>query len=227
MNKVPLRCAGTLKNIRSVQRLYNRPETSFIKRQTANGMATKTGDDENDSKLVCEASLPNNSWSDKTKKLYNELVDLCKDGKWEKITSFKNFTSDARLYTRCVAEEGKLFEYAMFFNREEQKLRAVVQFGPWLQGPKGAVHGGAIATIFDSAGGVLAYQLGYRCVTVNLNVNFHGFLPLHSTAECIAWITKKEGRKIFIKAEMRNIDDGTLYDSFTALFLEVRETSKV
>lgn len=37
-----------------------------------------------------------------------------------------------------------------------------------------AVHGGAIATMFDSVGGVLAYQLGYRCVTVNLNVNFHG-----------------------------------------------------
>ena len=37
-----------------------------------------------------------------------------------------------------------------------------------------AVHGGAIATVFDSVGGVLTYQLGYRCVTVNLNVNFHG-----------------------------------------------------
>lgn len=40
--------------------------------------------------------------------------------------------------------------------------------------PFRAVHGGAIATMFDSVGGVLTYNLGYRCVTVNLNVNFHG-----------------------------------------------------
>ena len=39
-----------------------------------------------------------------------------------------------------------------------------------------AVHGGAIATMFDSISGVLTYQLGYRCVTANLNVNFHGYV---------------------------------------------------
>ena len=48
-----------------------------------------------------------------------------------------------------------------------------------------AVHGGAIATIFDSAGGVLAYQLGYRCVTVNLNVNFHGQVHFLSVKFCL------------------------------------------
>ena len=81
--------------------------------------------------------MPNETWTEKTKKLYNDLMDLCKDGKWEKVTSFQNFTADERLFVRAVEEKGKMFEYAMFLNREEERMRAVVQFGPWLQGPKG------------------------------------------------------------------------------------------
>ena len=87
--------------------------------------------------LIREASIPNETWTEKTKKLYNELMELCNDGKWEKIVSFQNFTRNERLFLRAIEEKGKMFEYAMFLNREEQKIRAVVQFGPWLQGPKG------------------------------------------------------------------------------------------
>ena len=175
--------------------------------------------------LIKEVSLPNPTWTDKTRKLYDELMDLCKDGQWEKVISYQNNTGTERLFVRAVEAEGKMFEYAMFLNRKEQRLRAVVQFGPWLQGPKGAVHGGAIATMFDSVGGVLAYQLGYRCVTVNLNVSFHGFLPLHTTAECVAWLTKKEGRKIYIDAELRSLDGKTIFDRCSALWLQVAADS--
>jgi len=183
-----------------------------------------------DASLLREASVPNETWTEKTKKLYNDLMDLCKDGKWEKVTSFQNFTADERLFVRAVEEKGKMFEYAMFLNREEERMRAVVQFGPWLQGPKGAVHGGAIATVFDSVGGVLTYQLGYRCVTVNLNVNFHGFLPLYTTAECTACVTKKEGRKVFVESELKSVDGKTVFDKCSALWLRMgapeSETSK-
>lgn len=87
--------------------------------------------------LIKEVSLPNPTWADKTRKLYDELMDLCKDGKWEKVISYQNNTASERLFVRAVEAEGKMFEYAMFLNRKEQRLRAVVQFGPWLQGPKG------------------------------------------------------------------------------------------
>ena len=193
------------------------------RRSMAHTKYKEKGDEK--SNLIKEVSLPNPTWADKTRKLYDELMDLCKDGQWEKIISYQNNTGTERLFVRAVEAEGKMFEYAMFLNRKEQRLRAVVQFGPWLQGPKGAVHGGAIATMFDSAGGVLAYQLGYRCVTVNLNVNFHGFLPLHTTAECVAWLTKKEGRKIYIDAELRSLDGKTIFDRCSALWLQVAADS--
>lgn len=100
-------------------------------------MSTKANNASEEEELIKEASLPNETWTEKTKKLYNELTDLCKDGQWEKVKSFQNFTANERLFLRAVEEKGKMFEYAMFLNKEEQRIRAVVQFGPWLQGPKG------------------------------------------------------------------------------------------
>ena len=87
--------------------------------------------------LVWEASVPNESWTEKTRKLYDDLMDQCKDGEWEKVISFQNFSAKERLFVRAVEEKGKMFEYAMFLNRKEERIKAVMQFGPWLQGPKG------------------------------------------------------------------------------------------
>ena len=100
-------------------------------------MSSSSSDATSQECLLKEASVPNKSWTEKTLKLYNELMDLCKDGKWEKVTSFQNFTGNERLFVRAIPAEGKMFEYAMFLNRSEERMRAVVQFGPWLQGPKG------------------------------------------------------------------------------------------
>ena len=90
-----------------------------------------------DQRLITEASVPNISWSAKMLERYNELMELCNDGKWKKIISYKNFSREERLFVRAVDEPGKQFEYAMFFNEEEKCIRAVIQFGPWVQGPKG------------------------------------------------------------------------------------------
>lgn len=101
-------------------------------------MSSSSADNVDENELIREASIPNETWTEKTKTLYNEFMDLSKDGgNWEKVTSFQNLTANERLFVRAVEEKGKMFEYAMFLNREEQRIRAVVQFGPWLQGPKG------------------------------------------------------------------------------------------
>ncbi len=99
--------------------------------------AGNKGQKSDDKHLVTEASLPNDAWSEKSLQVYNEYMDLCKDGKWEKIKSFQNFTGKERLFVRAIDDPGKQFEYALFLNREEKYARAVIQFGPWLQGPKG------------------------------------------------------------------------------------------
>eukprot|EP00794_Sanderia_malayensis_P009720 gene9720-10711_t len=158
---------------------------------------------------------------------YNDLTDLCdNDSRWEKVKSFKNTRASVRLFLRAVEESGKQFEYAMFINREEKCSQVVVQFGPWLQGPKGAVHGGAIATLFDSVTGVLVYNLGYRCATVNLNVDFHGFLPLYTTAKCTARVTKIDGRKIHTTAELTSVD-GPYHQKLYSSTLDMVKKHKV
>ncbi len=96
-----------------------------------------TDADPDDENVIKEASIPNEGWTEKTLKFYNELSELCESGEWEKIKSFYHYGNEGRLFVRALEMPGKQFEYASFLNREEKCIRTVVQFGPWLQGPKG------------------------------------------------------------------------------------------
>jgi len=44
------------------------------------------------------------------------------------------------------------FDFEYYINTEEKKLKGLVHFGTHVQGPKGMVHGGAIAAILGSFG---------------------------------------------------------------------------
>ena len=53
---------------------------------------------------------------------------------------------------------------------------------------------------------------------------FSSILPLLETAICEAWIAKKEGRKIFVEAELRSVDGQTIYDTCSLLWLDMSAT---
>ncbi|RXM91386.1 Acyl-coenzyme A thioesterase THEM4 [Acipenser ruthenus] len=78
----------------------------------------------------------------------------------------------ARLFTRNLEEEGAGFEYTVFANKAERRAVCLFQAGPLLEGPPGHVHGGAIATIIDSATGICATYLTGFVMTANLNINY-------------------------------------------------------
>ena len=120
-------------SLQNIYILHINNQKSLLLYQMSNTSSNTTHEES----LVWEASVPNESWTEKTRKLYDDLMDQCKDGEWEKVISFQNFSAKERLFVRAVEEKGKMFEYAMFLNRKEERIKAVMQFGPWLQGPKG------------------------------------------------------------------------------------------
>ncbi|KAL7978026.1 hypothetical protein Chor_005013 [Crotalus horridus] len=130
-----------------------------------------------------------------------------------------------RLFLRCVTEEGMGFEYAMFLNLSEKKMASLFQLGPYLEGPSGYAHGGAIATILDTTLGASAFHISHWVMTANLNLNYKSPVALGSVVRVDSRVDKVEGKKIFVSGEMWSVDKQTLYVQATALFIELQPDS--
>lgn len=89
------------------------------------------------------------------------------------------------------------------------------------EGPPGSVHGGYVAAIFDQFLGMAQSIGGQPGMTGYLNVNFHQRTPLNVDLDLLATLERVEGRKTFMRGEMRAGD--TLTASCEALFIEPRQ----
>ena len=83
-------------------------------------------------------TVPNDSWTVESLKLHKKLTsDLIEhgNGNWSKYEEDR----ERRLFTKAMATEypGKFFEYEYFFSKKEQRLKGVIQFGPYTEGPPG------------------------------------------------------------------------------------------
>jgi len=175
-------------------------------------------------------TVPNDTWTVESLELHKKLTsDLIEhgNGNWSK---YKNllYNGERRLFTKAMATEypGKFFEYEYFFSKKEQRLKGVIQFGPYTQGPPGCVHGGASASMMDSAIGVCVNRCFSFCVTASLTTNYKSLLPLGSTALVESWVDKVEGRKIFAYAELKSPDGKLTYVTANALFIQLDPQGK-
>ncbi|XP_074509777.1 acyl-coenzyme A thioesterase THEM4 [Sebastes fasciatus] len=189
-------------------------------------------------------SLPNSSWGSEMMGLYEHYYSQCEveteggeiqEGPWQRLPSYnrllkyvtggvylsKIIQSKARLFTRNIRDPGGAFEYATFFNSEEQKCVCICQAGHLLEGPPGHVHGGAIATMIDTVTGTHATIVSGPVVTANLNINYRRPIPLGSTVVLESTLDKKEGRKTFITCKVTSSDGSKLHTDSTVLFLSI------
>lgn len=175
-------------------------------------------------------TVPNDTWTVESLKLLKKLTsDLIAhgNGNWSKHKS-SLYNGERRLFTKAMVTEypGKFFEYEFFFSTKDQRLKGVIQFGPYTQGPPGCVHGGASASMMDAAVGVLVNKTFPFCVTASLTMNYKSLLPLGSTALVESWIDKVEGRKIFACAELKSPDGKLTYVTANALFIQLDPQGK-
>lgn len=101
------------------------------------------------------------------------------------------------------------------------EVDGTVRFRRYHLGRNGAVHGGAVALMWDSVLGFAAFRLS-RSVkqrTAYLHVNYRKIVPIERDLQVDARIDRSEGRKIFVTGRLRDGDD--LLCDAEALFVKL------
>ncbi|GAA1743549.1 PaaI family thioesterase [Aeromicrobium alkaliterrae] len=85
------------------------------------------------------------------------------------------------------------------------RVDGTVTFGRWFMGGGMAVHGGAVALLFDEALGILA-SVSTKAITrtAYLHTDFRALTPIDVELQVAAWVDRIEGRKIFLRGEIRH-----------------------
>lgn len=127
-----------------------------------------------------------------------------------------------RLEPFLVAERDQLFARMMDQSGRGQTMspalvvdsqapgdfRGHVTFGRYFLGVNGAVHGGTLPLMFDEVLGRAAATAipDQRLRTAYLKTDFRALTPLNTRLEVRGWLERQEGRKYFVRGELRHGD---------------------
>ena len=89
------------------------------------------------------------------------------------------------------------------------------------QGATGFAHGGLIATLLDEAMAKANGLGGIRAVTLRLQVNYRKLVPVERNIRLRGWRTSRRGRKLYLRAEIRNLQNHLLAEA-RGLFLAIQ-----
>jgi acyl-coenzyme A thioesterase PaaI-like protein len=118
---------------------------------------------------------------------------------------------------------GNLLPVPMKLKRSDDgRLRGWARFRRFHLGRNGAAHGGAIGLLFDSVLGTASWLLtgGPYQRTAYLHVNYRSIVPIERELQLETWISRTEGRKIFVETTLRD-GDALLADG-EALFVVLK-----
>jgi acyl-coenzyme A thioesterase PaaI-like protein len=105
---------------------------------------------------------------------------------------------------------------------DSEQIVGTVTFGAFFLGGGGAAHGGTILTVFDEVMGVQASVGGRKPArTAYLKTDFRSIVPIDEPIGLRVWFDREEGRKRYLRGEMRVGD--TLCAEADALFIELRD----
>jgi acyl-CoA thioesterase FadM len=114
-----------------------------------------------------------------------------------------------QLFARLLHEHGRgqTASPALVVERHEPgDFRGHVTFGRYFLGVNGAVHGGVLPLMFDEVLGRAAALPGERLRTAYLKTDFRALTPLDTRLEVRGWLERQEGRKFFVRGELRHGD---------------------
>jgi acyl-coenzyme A thioesterase PaaI-like protein len=102
---------------------------------------------------------------------------------------------------------------------DADRVTGFVEFTPFFVGGGVAVHGGATALMFDELLGRLTNN-GPPARTAYLRVDYRRVIPVGRRLETEAVVVRREGRKMFVRGEIR--DQGQLLAEGEGLWVELR-----
>lgn len=110
----------------------------------------------------------------------------------------------------------------MEVHRRGDRIEAVFTLGSSHEGAPQRSHGGIIALAFDDAMGFVLNVIKVMAFTGELKIRFLAPTPLHRELVLHAWLDRREGRKLFLEAELReNLDGAPILATASALFIAV------
>lgn len=119
------------------------------------------------------------------------------------------------------------------YNERSQEVYTLYHLGMRTCGHPGVVHGGLTSAIIDETFGALMYMLKARglveegpAFTANLTVDYRAPIPAGIEVMCKCWLESTERRKIWLRSELRDRPDGTLFAEGRALFINARKGSE-
>ncbi len=92
-------------------------------------------------------------------------------------------------------------------SHSEGRVEGTVRFGRWFMGGGMAAHGGAVSLLFDEVLGILA-SVTSRAITRTgyLRTDYRALTPIDTDLDVVAWVDRVEGRKWFVRGEIRHGD---------------------
>ena len=131
----------------------------------------------------------------------------------EKAAPWANFAKwDVEHFPQFIGVE--------FLEVRDSYSRMRLPFSVQMTQPQGIMHGGAIATLIDTAvvpAIAAVYDERVRMVTLNLDINYLGMV-LDDAAVCEAWVTKRGRSVIYCQAEVRAESTGDLVATGTLIY---------
>ncbi|WP_165186581.1 PaaI family thioesterase [Caulobacter soli] len=121
-----------------------------------------------------------------------------------------------------VPGRGQVVSPAFIIDHQDAlSLRARVTFGAFHHGANGAAHGGVVALLFDELLGLpVNVDVSTIARTAYLHVNYRAITPINRELQATATVTSVDGRKKFVRGELR--DGDTLCADAEGLFVELR-----
>ena len=103
----------------------------------------------------------------------------------------------------------------------DDEIGGTARFRRFHLGRNGAVHGGAVALLFDSVLGFAAFRLtsSLKQRTAYLHVNYRKIAPIEKELQVDARIDRTEGRKIFVAGRL--LDGEAVLAEAEALFVKL------
>ena len=104
-------------------------------------------------------------------------------------------------------EKSKRLIVKYFIRRSDKRFIAKVYFGELAQGPPAHAHGGSMAAVLDEAMGLAAWAANHSVVAAKITIEYVAMLPLDTVTIVETWVEKTDGRKVWMKAEIKNSDN--------------------
>ncbi|CAM9207093.1 unnamed protein product, partial [Hapterophycus canaliculatus] len=140
-------------------------------------------------------------------------------GTWERTgfdVDFPAIVKEPRV-AAAVGYTGRNFigdsvDITRWYNRAKSVIAGSVIFSAGCEGPPGAVHGGAVASVLDDILGTMVWrEAGFSrwgIPTMQLTVRYRGATPMERRLRFDTHVVKREGRKVFVEATLRDPASG-------------------